>query len=628
MVVLSPKDGFFFLDKRRMAQLQGQLPVAIVCVVALCGLSFYMGGAFCGVDRGTAVVVNDQGGQLSDIAVDNGALQKTGHQAVPTYTFDECSVTSQDATPCTDPERWRKYERQRMAFRERHCPSKAERLQCLIPPPEGYKEPIRWPKSKDQCWYKNVPYDWINNEKANQHWLQKEGDKFIFPGGGTMFPNGVDEYIDRLEDLIPGMKDGSVRTALDTGCGVASWGGALLNRGLITMSLAPRDNHEAQVQFALERGIPAMLGIISTQRLPYPSRAFDLAHCSRCLIPWTEYGGVFLMEIDRVLRPGGFWVLSGPPVNYEMHWKGWESTLEKQKADFDALQDLLGRMCYTQYALKGDFAVWQKPTNDSCYKAREPLTHPPMCDDGVEADAAWYTPMRTCIEPMPEKDKPLAKWPQRLASAPERLRYVTGGSSSDFRQDTQTWKERLGQYKQLLPSLGTDRIRNVMDMNTKYGGLAAALKSDPVWVMNVVSSYATNTLGVSSLSSECMGWCEEVRTSVYTIEAGNASLGLWGGRCEAFSTYPRTYDLLHADNLFSSESHRCEMKNVMLEMDRILRPKGSVIVRDTRDFLDTAAAIATGMRWTCATHAAEDAGDSDEALLICTKQLWQAGRSE
>lgn len=71
---------------------------------------------------------------------------------------------------------------------------------------------------------------------------------------------------------------------------VASWGGALLDRGILTMSLAPRDNHEAQVQFALERGIPAILGVISTQRLPFPAAAFDIAHCSRCLIPWTVDG--------------------------------------------------------------------------------------------------------------------------------------------------------------------------------------------------------------------------------------------------------------------------------------------------------------------------------------------------
>lgn len=71
-------------------------------------------------------------------------------------------------------------------------------------------------------WFRNVPYDWINKEKSNQHWLQKEGEKFLFPGGGTMFPNGVTRYVDSMVELIPGMKDGTVRTAIDTGCGVSA----------------------------------------------------------------------------------------------------------------------------------------------------------------------------------------------------------------------------------------------------------------------------------------------------------------------------------------------------------------------------------------------------------------------
>jgi hypothetical protein len=68
-----------------------------------------------------------------------------------------------------------------------------------------------------------VPYEWINTAKANQNWLKKKGEKFYFPGGGTMFPNGVGEYVDQMEELIPAMKDGSIRTALDTGCGVCSF---------------------------------------------------------------------------------------------------------------------------------------------------------------------------------------------------------------------------------------------------------------------------------------------------------------------------------------------------------------------------------------------------------------------
>ena len=100
-------------------------------------------------------------------------------------------------------------------------------------------------------------------------------------------------------------------------------------------------------------------------------------------------GGVNLLEVDRVLRPGGFWVLSGPPVNYEVHWKGWNSTEEKQRSNLEKLQDLLHRMCYTQYATKGDIAIWQKPVDNKCYNNRQEDIIPPLCDDSIDPDAAW-----------------------------------------------------------------------------------------------------------------------------------------------------------------------------------------------------------------------------------------------
>jgi hypothetical protein len=75
---------------------------------------------------------------------------------------------------------------------------------------------------------------------------------------------------------------------------VASWGAYLLSRDILAMSFAPRDSHEAQVQFALERGVLAMIGVLASNRLTYPARAFDMAHCSRCLIPWHLYGTITL----------------------------------------------------------------------------------------------------------------------------------------------------------------------------------------------------------------------------------------------------------------------------------------------------------------------------------------------
>ncbi|GJX60183.1 probable methyltransferase PMT2 [Tanacetum coccineum] len=56
-------------------------------------------------------------------------------------------------------------------------------------------------------------------------------------------------------------------------------------------------------------------------------------------------------------------------------------------------------------------------------------------------------------------------------------------------------------------------------------------------------------------------------------------------RCESFSTYLRMYDLIHANSLFSIYSDRCNFEDILLEMDRILRPEGVVMLRDDVDVL-------------------------------------------
>ncbi|CAN8290451.1 unnamed protein product [Cochlearia groenlandica] len=585
---------------------KGSSRILLVSVLffAFCGLSFYLGGIF--YSERDKIEAKDITSTTTKVVASSKEPTVSPLQIKYVY-FPECGSDLQDYTPCTDPKRWKKYGVHRLSFLERHCPPVYEKKECLIPPPDGYKPPIRWPKSRDQCWYKNVPYDWINKQKSNQHWLKKEGDMFHFPGGGTMFPRGVSHYVDQMQDLIPEMKDGTVRTAIDTGCGVASWGGDLLDRGILTLSLAPRDNHEAQVQFALERGIPAILGVISTQRLPFPSNAFDMAHCSRCLIPWTEFGGIYLLEIHRIVRPGGFWVLSGPPVNYKRRWRGWNTTMEDQKSDYDKLQSLLTSMCFKKYAQKDDIAVWQKLPDKSCYDeiSKNTDAYLPKCDDSIEPDSAWYTPLRPCVvPPTPKAEKSgldsIPKWPERLNVAPKRISDVHRGSANGLKHDDSKWKNRVNHYKKVLPALGTDKIRNVMDMNTVYGGFAAALVKDPVWVMNVVSSYRANSLPV-------------------VFDRG--LIGTYHDWCEAFSTYPRTYDLLHLDSLFTFESQRCEMKYVLLEMDRILRPGGYVIMQESSYFMDAITTLAKGMRWSCRREETEYVVEK-EKILVCQKKLW------
>ena len=48
-----------------------------------------------------------------------------------------------------------------------------------------------------------------------------------------------------------------------------------VKRNVLTMSFVPRDSHEAQVHFSLERGVLVEIGVMGTQQLPYPSHSRD-----------------------------------------------------------------------------------------------------------------------------------------------------------------------------------------------------------------------------------------------------------------------------------------------------------------------------------------------------------------
>ncbi|XP_049404547.1 probable methyltransferase PMT7 [Solanum stenotomum] len=96
-----------------------------------------------------------------------------------------------------------------------------------------------------------------------------------------------------------------------------------------------------------------------------------------------------------------------------------------------------------------------------------------------------------------------------------------------------------------------------MDMSASLGGFAVALNTWPIWVMNVVSVTMNNTL-----------------SAIYD----RGLIGTFHDWCDPFPTYPRSYDLLHANNLLSHYKGRdegCLLEDIMLEMDRILRPQGN-----------------------------------------------------
>ncbi|XP_014494795.1 probable methyltransferase PMT2 isoform X1 [Vigna radiata var. radiata] len=585
-------------------------PISVFIIVGLCGF-FYILGLWqrSGFGKGDSIAVEIT--KHTDCSVLSDLNYETHHDDdfgtsdgsdIQVKEFKPCDDRYIDFTPCHDQMRAMKFPRENMAYRERHCFPDEDKLRCLIPAPRGYATPFPWPMSRDYVPYANAPYKSLTVEKAVQNWIQYEGNVFRFPGGGTQFPNGADAYIDELASAIP-LDNGMVRTVLDTGCGVASFGAYLFKKNVIAMSIAPRDSHEAQVQFALERGVPAIIGVLGTVMLPFPSGAFDMAHCSRCLIQWGSNDGIYMKEVDRVLRPGGYWVLSGPPINWRMHFRAWQRPEYELEEEQRKIEEIAKLLCWEKKYEKGETAIWRKQLQSGDCTERE--TQTTMCAT-TYSDDVWYKKMESCVTP----SKPTGPWKpflERLNAAPSRITsgFVPGVSVEAFEEDNRLWKKHVNAYKRINKIISTGRYRNIMDMNAGLGSFAAALESPKLWVMNVVPTIAEKAnLGV-------------------IFERG--LIGIYHDWCEGFSTYPRTYDLIHANGVFSLYKNGCDAEDILLEMDRILRPEGAVIFRDQADVLVKVKRIVKGMRWNTKMVDHEDGPMVSEKMLFAVKQYWVAG---
>ncbi|KAK6920844.1 putative S-adenosyl-L-methionine-dependent methyltransferase [Dillenia turbinata] len=589
---------------------------SIFIVVGLCCF-FYILGAWqrSGFGKGDSIAVEIT--KQTDCTVlpnlnyethHGGDISSIKESELEVKTFEPCDEQYVDFTPCHDQARAMTFPRENMNYRERHCFPQEQKLHCLIPAPKGYVTPFPWPKSRDYVPYANAPYKSLTVEKAVQNWIIYEGNVFRFPGGGTQFPHGADAYIDQLASVIP-IHNGMVRTALDTGCGVASLGAYLFKKNVITMSFAPRDSHEAQVQFALERGVPAFIGVLGTIMLPFPPRSFDMAHCSRCLIPWHGNDGMYMMEVDRVLRPGGYWVLSGPPINWKTNFKAWQRPREELEEEQNKIEKFAKLLCWEKKYEKGEIAIWQKRKNNGQCHNSEVNMCPPTHSDNV-----WHKKMEVCVTPYPETSDPNevagGEWtpfPGRLNEVPPRVSSgsVPGVSVETYHEDNKLWQKHVNAYKRVNKILDSGRYRNILDMNAGMGSFAAALDSRKLWVMNALPTIAEkDTLGV-------------------IFERG--LIGIYHDWCEAFSTYPRTYDLIHANGIFSLYKDKCSTEDILLETDRILRPEGTVIVRDKVDVIIKVKKLAEGMRWNTRMVDHEDGPLIPEKVLFAVKQYWVVG---
>ncbi|XP_022768976.1 probable methyltransferase PMT28 [Durio zibethinus] len=505
------------------------------------------------------------------------------------YSWKLCSTRSKhNYMPCIDVEsgftRLQSYRHS-----ERSCP-KAPPM-CLVPlPHDGYDSPVRWPESKLKILYKNVAHPKLAAYMKNHNWLIESGEHLMFPQNQSEFQGGVVHYLESIEEMVPDIEWGkNIRVVLDVGCADSSFVASLLDKDVLTLSLGLKDDLVDLAQVSLERGFATVVSPFARRRLPFPSGVFDAIHCGGCTMPWHSDGGKLLLEINRILRPGGYFILSTKHDSIEGE---------------EAMNTLTSSICWNILAHKTDdvsevgVKIYQKPESNDIYELRR-RKNPPLCKEHENPDAAWYVPMKTCLHAIPSAIEQHGtewpeEWPKRLETYPDWL-----NDKQKAIDDDKHWKDIV--EKSYLTGMGIDwsTIRNVMDMKAIYGGFAAALLQQKIWVMNVVPVHAPDTLP-------------------FIFERG--LVGIYHDWCEPFGTYPRSYDLLHADHFFSRLKNRCKQPvSIVVEMDRILRPGGWVIVRDKVEILDPLEGILGSLHWEIRLTYSQN----KEGIICAQKTIWR-----
>ncbi|KAI3718014.1 hypothetical protein L1987_69994 [Smallanthus sonchifolius] len=507
---------------------------------------------------------------------------------------------------------------------DRHC-GPTSKHNCLILAPSGYKIPHRWPTGRDVIWIDNVKInaqEVLSSGSLTKRMMLLDDDQISFSFASSMVDDSIEDYSHQIAEMI-GLRNESylvqagVRTVLDIGCGFGSLGAHFFQNQLLTMCIANYESSGSQVEITLERGLPAMVASFTAKKLPFPSLSFDMVHSAWNGIAWNHKDGIHLLEADRVLRPGGYFVWTSSVANTRASVRNKDNS---KIGDF--VRNFAKDLCWELLSQQDKTVVWKKPSNKVCYASRSQGSGPLVCKVGRDVESPYYHPLEACIGGthsrrwIPIEERP--KWPSRATLSSKELA-VHGVLFDDLIEDDLNWKSTVRNYWSLLsPLIFSDHpkrpgiedpippynmVRNVLDMNAHFGGLNSALleAGKSVWVMNVIPTSGPNHLPL-------------------ILDRG--FLGVLHDWCEAFPTYPRTYDLVHAEGFLSLETakqRRCSMLDVFFEIDRLLRPEGWVILRDTSSLIETARTITTRLKWEA--RVIEIESNSNEKLLVCQKPL-------
>lgn len=89
--------------------------------------------------------------------------------------------------------------------------------------------------------------------------------------------------------------------------------------------------------------------------------------------------------------------------------------------------------------------------------------------------------------------------------------------------------------------------------------------------------------------------------------------------------------MLHAWTVFSDiEKKGCSGEDLLLEMDRILRPTGFIIIQDKQSVIEFVKKYLSALHWEAvatADSSAEPDQEGDEVVFVIQKKLWLTSES-
>lgn len=99
--------------------------------------------------------------------------------------------------------------------------------------------------------------------------------------------------------------------------------------------------------------------------------------------------GILLKEVNRLLRPNGYFVYSAPPAyrkdkDYPLIW--------------DKLVNITTAMCWKLIARKIQTAIWIKEENQACLQHNADLKLIKICNPIDESKPSWNTPLENCVQ--------------------------------------------------------------------------------------------------------------------------------------------------------------------------------------------------------------------------------------